>query len=326
MPSHRIATSEIEPVKFEQQKSLKDLNWWKVGGSAQFFLQPQSIDDLIAGLAEARARTWAVHVLSGGSNVLVADHEISGLVISLRSLNRVLRSEVVPTEGGGSGRAVFECEAGVAKSEAAKFFLQKKLAPAVFLTGIPGDVGGGVVMNAGVGEARTPREFCEIVDWIDVVDTSADNDFPVRRRGADELHWTYRHSAGWQPGVIVRVGLSWPADPDPQVMEHVRDATRKRVATQPLTQPSCGSVFRNPPGHKSAKLIEQCGLKGLTVGGAQVSLKHANFIVNLGSATAQDIQTLIAKVRATVLEKTGVSLETEVRLFGFSSDTSTPFR
>jgi UDP-N-acetylmuramate dehydrogenase len=172
-------------------------------------------------------------------------------------------------------------------------------------------VGGGVVMNAGVGESITPREFVELTDWVEVL-----REGKVHRLAARDLTWSYRHCHGWQPGILVRVGISWPLNPVPDVLTKVREANTLRLKKQPLEWPSCGSVFVNPPGHKSGQLIEGCGLKGFSIGGAQVSERHGNFIINTGNATAHDITSLIAYVQATVLAKTGVSLKTEVVRFG----------
>ena len=121
---------------------------------------------------------------------------------------------------------------------------------------------------------------------------------------------------GWQPGIIVQVGLSWPMHIDEKILDKVRDANRVRLSKQPLDMPSCGSVFVNPQGHKAAQLIEFCGLKGRQCGEAQVSLKHANFIVNLGNAKATDIWQLILDVQQAVKSKTGVELKTEVVQLG----------
>jgi UDP-N-acetylmuramate dehydrogenase len=297
-------------MKIHQNHPLKELNWWKVGGSAQFFAAPESESDLVEALRFASSKSLAVHVISGGSNVLIQDGVIDGLVLSTHSLKGILSTEEK------NGKLHIEAWAGTPKSEAAKVYLQKKLAPAVFLTGIPGDLGGGVVMNAGVGEARKPREFCEIVEWIEIFDLSPAANFAKRRIAAADLQWEYRNCSGYQPAVITKVGLVWANEPDPQVLQDVREATKKRVQTQPLNQPSCGSVFRNPPGHKSARLIEGAGLKGYSIGQAQVSTKHANFIVNLGQATASDVHALICHVRDTVKAQHGIDLHAEVKYIG----------
>lgn len=294
-----------------ENQSLRSINWWKVGGVAQFFSAPKSIEELKTVWHLAWSQKMPVAVISGGSNILVQDGTVKGLVISLHEMKGIERVDSVGAD------VVIECLAGTAKSEVAKIFLQNRLPPAVFLTGIPGDMGGGVVMNAGIGENRVPREFCEIVREIEVLrlDESS-GEFSQIKFGGSSLLWEYRHSSGWQPGIIVKVTVGWAFAPDLKVPDEVRAQTKKRVSTQPLDLPSCGSVFRNPLGHKSAQLIESCGLKGFRIGGASVSKKHANFIVNDQGATSQDIHQVIEHVRRTVREKTGVELKTEVVYIG----------
>ncbi|MEK6556630.1 MAG: UDP-N-acetylmuramate dehydrogenase [Bdellovibrionota bacterium] len=286
--------------------SLKKLNWWKVGGEAEYFAAPENLEDLKSVYGEALKNKWPVHILSGGSNILVKEGLIKGLVLSLHALKGVISQNQV------NGRLEVVAWAGAPKAEVARVFMQNKLAPAVFMTGIPGDLGGGVVMNAGVGEAIRPREFCEIVDWIEVLRP----DLNLEKIESSKIKWEYRHTSGWQPGIIVRVGLGWTLEPDAEVLNNVRKATQKRVQSQPLDMPSGGSTFQNPPGEKAARLIDQCGLKGRRVGGASVSTKHANFIVNDQNAKADDILALIKEVQNEVKVQKSISLQTEVILFG----------
>jgi UDP-N-acetylenolpyruvoylglucosamine reductase len=298
------------PQSVQENISLKELNWWKVGGHAEYFSSPSTIDELKEVVLWAASLKLPLAVISGGSNILVQEGLVKGLVLSMHGLKGIERVET-----GDS--VVVHCLAGTPKSDVAKVFLQNRLAPAVFLTGIPGDMGAGVVMNAGIGESRVPREFCEIVKSIEVLRLNeATQSFElVTIHGAD-ITWEYRHSSGWQPGLIVRVAVGWTHQPDMQVPKDVVMQTRKRVSTQPLDLPNCGSVFRNPLGHKSAQLIESCGLKGFRIGGAAVSQKHSNFIVNDQGATAQDIHQVIQHVRSTVLKNTGVQLKAEVVYIG----------
>ncbi len=170
-------------------------------------------------------------------------------------------------------------------------------------------------MNAGVAESFKPREFCEITDWVEVLRPSGE----LEKIASSGLEWSYRHCKGWQPGVIVRAQLSWPLEEDSQILEQVRNANKVRLSKQPLDMPSCGSVFVNPPGLKAAQLIDSLGLKGYSVGGAQVSPKHANFIVNTGGARATDVLSVIEHVKKTVKEKKSVELHTEVVLIGFEN-------
>lgn len=204
-----------------------------------------------------------------------------------------------------------KAEAGTKKSEILKLFLKRNLSPALFLAGLPGDVAGGVVMNAGVAEKIIPREFVEIVEEFEVLKYEGDQ-VKVVKYCNQEIEWEYRHTNGWQPGVIVSVTLSWKLEPDNEIREKVKLANQIRLQKQPLKQPSCGSTFRNPDGDKAGRLIEQAGLKGFKIGGAQVSEKHANFIVTEEGATAKDIKRLMDHIINTVQQKFGIQLQSEV--------------
>ncbi len=298
------------PIGIEENVLLDNWSSWRVGGPAEFIVEPSTTESLIEALLWAESQALPVTVISGGTNVLVSDKGVRGLVVSMAKLSGVLRAEL-----GMSERFEVECWAGTPKVELLKIFLKAKLMPALFLAGIPGDVGGGVAMNAGVGEMIAPREFVEIVDWIDVLRVSGTKAETVRLWNTD-LRWSYRHCDGWLPGIILRVGISWPYEPDERVMQKVRDANRVRASKQPLDLPSCGSTFVNPFGLKAGQLIEASGLKGLQIGGAKVSEKHGNFILNIGDATATDIDRVIKKVQAVVKEKQGVDLKTEIVYLG----------
>lgn len=256
-------------------------------------------------LAFAKSEKLPVSVLGGGSNVLVSDFGVRGLVIGMRQYSGFSIQLTGP-------RIQIGILAGSGKNELLKIFLKHQLSPALFLAGLPGDVGGGVVMNAGVAEAFHPREFMELVDSIEVIDL----DGVTRTIQKSELKVEYRHTTGFQPAVVLKANISWPYEQKPEIINQVRDANRVRLSKQPLDKPSCGSVFKNPPGHKVAQLIDQCGLKGTKIGEAEVSIKHANFIVNTGHATASDTWNLIQFVQKTVKEKTNVDIQTEVLRLG----------
>lgn len=289
-----------------ENHSLKEYAWWKIGGPADFFCQPKSPSEVREAVEFAKGRGLKLTILGGGTNVLISDKGIEGLVICMRRMNGL---EIEEREGF----LRVECLAGTPKSELTKIFLKRKLAPALFLCGLPGDVGGGIVMNAGVGEMIEPREFVEIIEWVEWLDLKSGE---FKRAVRKDLHWQYRHSSGWEPGIIVRAGIVWPLAPDAEIPRKVTDATKSRRSKQPLELPSCGSTFKNPEGGKAGALIEKAGLKGFTIGGAQVSTKHANFIVNNGQATAQDVDQIIKKIRTEVKSQFGFDLETEVRYLG----------
>lgn len=292
-------------LKILQNVNLAEYTSWLVGGNADFFCLPETVAELKEALIYAKANNLPITILGGGTNVLVSDDGIAGLTICLRRLSKITYQEK-------DGRLHIEALAGTAKSELLKTFLKQKLAPALFLAGLPGDVGGGVVMNAGVAEGFLPREFMELVDWIDVMTY----DLETIRIEKNQLDVKYRHTDGWQPHIIVNVGMSWPIETDPMILEKVREANKTRLTKQPLDMPSCGSVFKNPEGHKAAQLIDSIGLKGYRIGDAQVSLKHANFIVNLENASAQHIWEVILHVQKTVKTEKNISLTTEVVRLG----------
>jgi UDP-N-acetylmuramate dehydrogenase len=293
-------------MEIEEGVSLKTWTWWKIGGPADHFCLPTSIDDVREACEFALKRSLPITVLGGGTNVLVSDLGVEGLVICNRKLVDLKVEEL-------RGRLVFSALAGTPKSELTKHFLRRKLPPALFLCGLPGDVGGGVVMNAGVSERVLPREFVEITDWVEVLQLPS---LELKRYERADLEWKYRSSKGWQPGVIVRAGFSWPLEGDEEIPRKVKDATKERLKKQPLELPSCGSTFKNPPGTSAGALIDQAGLKGYRVGGAEVSKKHANFIVNIGDAKASDVRAIIENVKATVKGRFDVELETEVKFLG----------
>jgi UDP-N-acetylmuramate dehydrogenase len=273
---------------------LADYTSWLIGGPAENFCLPTSLQELREALKYAEDHQLKTTVIGGGSNILISDKGIKGLVIGLRKFSET-KSEIK------NDRIFIECLAGSSKSELLKIFLKNQLGPALFLAGLPGDVGGGVVMNAGVAEAFHPREFMELVDSIDVMDAKGE----IKNLKKSDLCISYRHTDGWQPHIVVKVYLSWPYKQEPTILQQVRDANKVR-----------GSVFKNPEGHKSAQLIDQCGLKGFRIGDAQVSLKHANFIVNLGQATATDTWNVIQHVKQTVKLQKNVDLVTEVIRLG----------
>lgn len=291
-------------LEIRQDVGLSGYTSWLIGGNAQYYAQPKNLDELKEAVQFAERKSLAVSVLSSGSNVLISDQGVKGLVLHMSKFSGTVVEE-------RDGRLYLAALSGTPKSELLKIFLKHQLAPALFLAGIPGDVGGGVVMNAGVGELMRPREFVEIVDWVRVLRGGG-----IVTYTRDDLKWSYRHCHGWEPGVIVEVGMSWPLQKDPSILQKVREANTARLKKQPLDKPSCGSVFRNPEGDKAGRLIEACGLKGFRIGDAQVSEKHANFVVNLGKATAADTRRVIEHVQASVKSKMDILLQTEVVYMG----------
>jgi len=270
---------------------------WRVGGPAETFFVPASIDDLASFLAELDSGTplfW--HGV--GSNLLVRDAGLPGVVIS--GTKMLKRMERVGDHGVRAG-------AGVPCTQLARQCVRWQLGPSEFFAGIPGTVGGALAMNAGAHGGET----WERVASVQTIDRSGQ----LHHRTPDEFTVAYRSVEGPANEWFLEALFQFDPDITPS-MEEMKSMLDRRRATQPLGLPSCGSVFRNPPGDYSARLIEAAGLKGCRIGGAEVSTKHANFIINRSEASASDIEELIEHVRQTVLEVHGVTLRHEVRIVG----------
>ncbi|MEX2199313.1 MAG: UDP-N-acetylmuramate dehydrogenase [Burkholderiales bacterium] len=277
---------------------------WRAGGTAARFYAPADLDDLQGFLGQLPPREPLLFV-GLGSNLLVRDGGFLGTVVLMHASGRH------PERIAGQLYA----DAGVAAPKVARFAARHDLAGGEFLAGIPGTVGGALAMNAGCygGEAW------EIVGRAVTIDRLG----RLRTRAREEFDVGYRHCAlraGGRIGEDEWFAGAWfdlaPGD-GAASRARIREFLERRIATQPLSWPNAGSVFRNPPGDHAARLIEACGLKGLAHGGAQVSDKHANFIVNPGRrASAADIEGLIQDVRQRVAERTGVDLVPEVRIVG----------
>ena len=270
---------------------------WRVGGPADLFFKPESVESLQNFLNELSVET-PLHWVGLGSNLLVRDGGVRGAVICTLKLPAGI-SRINSTE--------VEVCAGTPCAIFARQCVRWGLGPAVFFAGIPGTIGGALAMNAGAFGSET----WDHVERVDTIDRSGER----RSRTAKEFEVGYRSINGAPQEWFLSATFSLGPD-EAASMGDVKRLLRKRGATQPLGKLSCGSVFRNPPGQFAAQLIEQAGLKGATSGDAIVSDKHANFIINRGSATAADIESLIGLVRDSVAEFSGTTLEPEVRIIG----------
>ncbi|HNH87830.1 MAG TPA: UDP-N-acetylmuramate dehydrogenase [Thiobacillaceae bacterium] len=286
---------------------------WRVGGKVDRLYTPASLEDLAAFLAslDREEPVWFVGL---GSNLLVRDGGLRGTVIHLHGTLRNLAIEQRRQNGWtgqDSGKfGVVYAEAGVASPKVARFAASHDLAGAEFLAGIPGTVGGALAMNAGC----YGHDTWEFVSQVLTINRAGQ----INRRGPKDFQVAYRHVAPRDPREewFVAAWFMFPRGDGSQAREEIKRLLDKRIATQPLELPNAGSVFRNPPGDFAARLIESSGLKGHRVGGAQISEKHANFIVNTGGATAADIEALIHEAKTRVAQKSGVELITEVRIIG----------
>ena len=273
---------------------------FRVGGPAALMALPRGEEELRAVLALAAQEGVRPFFLGKGSNLLVADEGVDAFLIKLAGgLTRLERR----------GETGLYAASGVTLAQAAAFAAEQGLTGLEFAHGIPGTLGGGVFMNAGAYDG----ELAQVIAWVDCLDLEGQ---PHRLAGP-ELELGYRHSVFSRlPWLITGAGLDLtPGDPQ-AIRAKMADLAQRRRAKQPLEYPSAGSTFKRPAGHFAGGLIEQCGLKGTAVGGAQVSEKHAGFVINTGGATCRDILTLIRLVRDTVRRETGVELEPEVRLLG----------
>jgi UDP-N-acetylmuramate dehydrogenase len=278
---------------------------WRAGGRARTFYQPASLADLCAFL-RTRGPTEPVIFVGLGSNLLVRDGGFDGAVVFTR---RALTGITRMTEQD-QARPTFTAWAGVPAPHLARHVAKHGGAGAEWMAGVPGTIGGALAMNAGCYGGET---------WNHVIAAeTVDRNGNLRLRTPADYDLGYRHVAlreGGEEWFVSGVFVFERGEEAP-AMARMRKLLSQRVASQPLNQPNAGSVFRNPPDDHAARLIEASALKGFAIGGAQVSTKHANFIVNLGGATAADIESLVMHVQNVVRIKTGVELVQEVRIVG----------
>ena len=275
---------------------------WRVGGCADRLYMPLDRADLIEFVAQLPANE-PVFWMGLGSNLLIRDGGIRGTVINTKGRLKAMRR----TDEG----AVY-VEAGVPCAHVARFCAEQGLVGAEFLAGIPGTMGGALKMNAGAfgGETWT------LVNQVDMLTARGE----VIIRPPQDFTVSYRSVKGKDGEWFLSALLQLPEGDTIASQQKIKGLLEKRAQTQPTNQPSCGSVFKNPEGDFAARLIEQSGLKGYSIGGACVSEKHANFIVNTGKATAANIETLISYVQDKVNEQHGVMLRTEVCMVGVAEE------
>jgi len=271
---------------------------FRVGGNADLMFFPNSTEAILDALRLSREAGIAAMVIGNGSNLIVGDKGIRGLVI-------VLGENYARVSVDGN---FVTAQAGAMLSRVSAAAQENALSGLEFASGIPGTLGGGCAMNAGAygGELK------DVLLWADVL-----LDGEVKRLSVSEMEMGYRTTLPLRRGgVVLQACFELRQDDPALILERMKELNARRRDKQPLNFPSAGSIFKRPEGYFAGGLIEQCGLKGCTIGGAQVSEKHAGFIVNIGGATARDITDLIAHIQRVVREQTGVSLETEARIIG----------
>lgn len=280
-------------MKISRNEPLSRHTSYLTGGEAKLFLEPYTIYDLKHALKFIKNEKF--FILGKGCNVLFSDNFFDGVVISLKNFNKYAFIDGNRIVSG----------AGCLLYDIVKFSVYNNLGGMEDLSGIPGTIGGAVFMNAGA----FGTEIKDIIDYVKVIDLSGE----VSLLNKFNINFGYRRS-GLDNKIVIEAGFLLKKGAD---VYRCEDIVRKRRAKLPLEYPSCGSVFKSPPGNFAGTLIERCGLKGYSFGNAKVSEKHANFIVNLGGATSTDIYKIIQHVKDKVYRETGVMLEEEVKLVNF---------
>ena len=294
-----ISNAVLPPLRgrVEANAPLGPATWFRVGGAADVLVRPADLDDLLLLLRDMPADI-SLTILGAASNMIIRDGGIAGMVLRLA---RGFGDVVVEADGIIAGAAALDVT--VAETAAAA-----GLAGLEFLVGIPGSIGGAVAMNAGA----YGREIKDVLEWVDIATPEG-----LMRLDAAALHFAYRHAQLPVRGVVVRAKLRATLGDKAAISARLAEIRAAREATQPVRARTGGSTFKNPPGDRKAwELIDAAGCRGLLRGAAQVSEKHCNFLINLGGASAADIEALGEDVRARVLAHSGIALEWEIRRIG----------
>lgn len=272
---------------------------FRIGGPADYFVMPGCTEEVSKVVKIAKEYNLSLTVVGNGSNMLVLDKGIRGLVLNFSAAMAEIHEQA----------GIIIAGAGALLKDISHFAVEKSMHGMEFAVGIPGSIGGAVFMNAGAYEGDTSS----VVKAVTAVCPNGD----IRRFTKDELAFSYRHSCFQDNGCLIcEVEIELQTGQRNFIRSKMDDFTIRRESKQPLEMPSAGSTFKRPPGHFAGTLIEQAGLKGLRVGGAEISAKHAGFVVNAGGATAKDVLNLIKRVQQLVYEHAGVRLEPEVRIIG----------
>lgn len=286
-------------LTFRFNEPLSEHTSFRIGGNAEIMVFPQNVEQLRETVIKSDLLDCQTAILGAGTNVLAPDKGITGIVICLK--DALSGIEIL------DGHRI-RCMAGVTMTRAAVFAANNSLSGMEFAHGIPGTVGGGVYMNAGAYDG----EISKICNSVQVMDRKGN----IRILDKDFLDFSYRHSVLCQSDEII-ISADFQLQPGcvGDIRDKMKDLMSRRSASQPLDMPSAGSAFKRPEGYYAAALIDQAGLKGLRVGGAEVSRKHAGFIVNCGNASAQDVKELIYMVSERVRSAFGIILEPEIRIW-----------
>lgn len=286
----------VAKVEFDVPMSTKTS--FRVGGPADVLALPNEARELQRLIIYIRERGLPYFILGRGTNLLVMDGGIRGVVIDLKGFNKL---EV--RDGG-----FIYCGAGIPLAKLVYFAMEKSLAGLEFASGIPGSVGGAIVMNAGAAEG----EMKDVVEAITLIT----EDGVIKEVKKESLGFSYRNLSLPKGSIVLGASFKLRAGNKEAIKETIHQLLQTRKTKQPLDLPSAGCIFKNPPSGSAGRVIDEVGLKGLQFGGARVSELHANFIVNNGNATAKDILSLVDDVMEKVYEKRGISLEPEIKIVG----------
>jgi UDP-N-acetylmuramate dehydrogenase len=279
---------------------LSRFTTFRIGGPADYYLEPKDRDDLLKLIKYLKEINYPYIIIGNGSNILISDDGIRGAAINLEF--GFTKIEVMKNK-------VF-AEAGIRLSKLVDVCIEHSLVGIENLAGIPGTLGGAILMNAGAYGG-------EISDYIKVVEVLDGTEIKFLKK--EECGFSYRKS-NLEGKIILSAEFELPFGDKTKAKERRKELLLKRNQSQPVELPNAGSIFKNPSGDYAARLIEQAGLKGLTIGGAKVSEKHANFIVNFNNASANDVLELMKIIRQTVFQKFGIMLEPEIKMIGFDKD------
>jgi UDP-N-acetylmuramate dehydrogenase len=287
-------------TKIIKNEPLKNHTTYKTGGNAKYFALPKTIEELIDLLKWKDKNSIDLFVMGKGSNILFSDNGFDGLVISLKEYDTDIHIKDNLIEAGS----------GVELDKLVKFSINHYFKGLENLSGIPGCIGGNIYMNAGA----FGTEMKDVVKSIKILDT----DYNIISMNNSEIGFKYRKTNNINNKIILSAVFELePIQNKENLISKRKEILAKRKEKQPLDFPSCGSVFKRPENSYAGLLIEENGLKGFSIGGAMVSEKHANFIINKGDATSKDIFDLIKEIKRRVFEKSGIELEEEVKLVGF---------
>lgn len=290
---------DLQHIEIFYHEPLEKYTFTKTGGPVDYLVFPKSPQEVQEIVAYANENNLPWLVIGNASNLIVKDGGIRGFVLMLTKMREI--SAPNPNE--------IYAQAGAKLIDVSYAASYHELTGLEFACGIPGSIGGALFMNAGAYEG----EISTVVKSVEVLTPTGE----LKTYSHDQLEFAYRHSLVQETGDIILAGTFALKKGDPEKINHrMQELTALRQAKQPLEYPSCGSVFKRPKGHYTGQLIQEAGLQGLQWGGAQISKKHAGFIINLGHATATDYLELIAHIQQVVLEKFNVVLETEVRILG----------